>query len=401
MRRIRQLKEPLQGAGSGGPTSSVPPGPSGSIAFRGQKGTACLLDGGGSSSVPLRISSGPEAKKARWGSFFGGEDDKRGFRKEPIRVLGEKLIETDRWGLVSLPAIIECLSVAAMEERNYPFYNSPSSLKGMDRSTWPTLLMESLDAEEALIKTIMEGGTENEAFIELGCGTGKYLPLACRHFGRVIGADFSLMMLQEAAKNIAMETGSAGTRKTMLALVDMTDVLPFISSKSVDLAVCAFNTQQNLEERRRFRMMEHLKRVLKPSQGGKIYPYVFSFYEDNPETRKMQEEFYENMGLKVITSENDAAKGFSLAEAPDGSILKSQRVTPQAVIDFIRRNGMKLEGSQRLIQLSHVMYAAIAYVDAGERVERAEASGRDSAKAQGSAREGVGAQKQLELAFSF
>lgn len=281
-------------------------------------------------------------------------------------LLGDRhSINTKKWGVVEVPLPAFMLTMNSIHEGNSPFYLGPSSTKGMNPDTWPPLLRESLKREEEFVGEIMEKAGGKGSFLELGCGIGRYLPAACAHFERVTGIDISPQMIKAAAEYVALNCGPKGAEKTSLYLADMADFGLVAGWQTIGMALGGFNTfPGNLTDTQKYKTLMRLRDNLKRSKGGYVYPLTFSAYIDAPKTRAMQEEFYRNMGLTVVTTEEDARMGFSVSQAPDGSFLKSQRAVPEKLKELLVRAGFRV---RRIAQLSEAMIAVVATVEDAEQ----------------------------------
>ncbi|MBD3398474.1 hypothetical protein GF412_04585 [Candidatus Micrarchaeota archaeon] len=200
------------------------------------------------------------------------------------------------------------------KRRNACFYLlSKSARNGMDRKTWPAYLDEALEAEKWWFGLLVSSRKEKDGtFLECGGGDGRCLVqeherrgLGSRftvydYFGHLVSVDYSWQMNYEASKVIASKIGVEGVKRTRIILGEL-GAMDYLGSDSVDLAACMFNTFGNMNIRDQMHMSEHLNRVLRKYDPASPNPALafFTVYRDRPETERVQEEFYHNMGMEI------------------------------------------------------------------------------------------------------
>ena|GEM_PF-6264076 len=248
------------------------------------------------------------------------------------------------------------------EYSNLEIYEDRETIeKGMSAENWPKSLKEALALEhekldETVRSIIRKPSLKKTSVLDCGCGTGRYLPWETDMFENVVGIDFSGTMLKIAGDHIAYERGGIGADKTRLILGDMTD-MPGISSDSLNLAICPFNTLGTVEPEKQAEIIAQVNRVLKAPSRNSASFFFFTLYLDNKKTQEMQREFYTNMGLTVLDTDHvENGRHYTISQHPAGFKLKSQRSTLE---DFKRILGNKF-GILELKQINEIMACVVA-----------------------------------------
>jgi len=106
---------------------------------------------------------------------------------------------------------------------------------------------------------------------DLGCGTGRALIALARRGFRGLAVDLSLPMLQIVAEKAQLEDLPILTLQANLVELDC------LRDDSIDHAVCLFSTWGMIRGREnRQRMLEHVRRILKPE--GRFVLHVHNFW---------------------------------------------------------------------------------------------------------------------------
>ncbi|MEM4272006.1 MAG: hypothetical protein QXH30_00270 [Candidatus Bilamarchaeaceae archaeon] len=271
---------------------------------------------------------------------------------------------------VRLPAVEEWVSKRAKVAPNYGFFNDPLAIRGVDESTWPKELRDGLYEEGRLIEALISERERGGAYLKLGCKNQNGLATACGVFNTIYIMDVAIQMLKKAARGVAEKCGQEGVDKFVLIRGDMADDIRPIRDQAVDFAECGFNHFGNLGGERQLLFLRQVNRFMKHSflspKRKEIFPLVLTVYKDNLKAKRMQEEFYRNMGLEITTSREEDEIGITTARSPSGNILISERFDLKKIRGIIESANSGLpEAPIRIFQhidLSETMMALIVYV---------------------------------------
>jgi SAM-dependent methyltransferase len=89
---------------------------------------------------------------------------------------------------------------------------------------------DSLDTAELALKIFPESFDKNGTALEIGCGTGRFLPLAALHFRTVIGIDYSWPLLLLAMQRIYRLPGTFVMHGTGTSLIVGDEMVEFVYS---------------------------------------------------------------------------------------------------------------------------------------------------------------------------
>lgn len=148
------------------------------------------------------------------------------------------------------------------------------------------------DFEEEYVQSIINEQVKNGnklTFIEIGCGTGRYLKqlVSNENIKLLIGIDFSQKMVENAITNIK-KFNFPGTFDNKVIMVrglgEKVLVSPWRSNTTRDtipIVICAFNTLGNIETaERRFEIINNIKQAIGENGVGIISVFNTDFFSD-------------------------------------------------------------------------------------------------------------------------
>jgi ubiquinone/menaquinone biosynthesis C-methylase UbiE len=103
--------------------------------------------------------------------------------------------------------------------------------------------------------------SKDKVILDVGCGTGKYIPVLAPESGKYIGLDVSLQQIHIAKTKV-------GHQKNVRFLCSSAEKIR-LADESVDLIFSSWALSTILDEERRHTVLQELLRVLK--KNGKVY----------------------------------------------------------------------------------------------------------------------------------
>lgn len=160
--------------------------------------------------------------------------------------------------------------VDRITKQNTAFYDSEAFTYDQTRYTNEKGKRVDQFQKRILDDYLVDCDVSNVSILEVGCGTGRFLPFIAERGANVIGIDISAEMLKIAAERIE----KSGSENISLVLNDI-DKLPFSDNNfGVVYAILVINLIPNYVN-----AFEEIKRVLKP-RGTFIFsvPYLSGIY---------------------------------------------------------------------------------------------------------------------------
>lgn len=106
----------------------------------------------------------------------------------------------------------------------------------LDISKYPEIYREYLEKETAFVKKYAEGAY---MLLDVGCGTGRMIPILSPIVGTYVGIDNNLEYLEQAEEVAANSEYEENTR---IILLDAEKLSKEFSEKEFDVAICLWNT---------------------------------------------------------------------------------------------------------------------------------------------------------------
>ncbi len=167
------------------------------------------------------------------------------------------------------------------------FYTKKSIFSMFDSKQHPILLKEYFKAEDSFLLTHITKGSN---LIDIGCGEGKHFILLSRHCDKLVGIDFSKIILDKTKQ----KTSNLNNIELFLEDANKTH----FPDHFFDNVICMFNTFGNMEKELQLEVLLEMKRIVK--ENGKIF---ISVYSEN--AKEMQKEYYALNGFKIVKEEKD------------------------------------------------------------------------------------------------
>lgn len=174
---------------------------------------------------------------------------------------------------------------------------------------------------------------------EVGCGSGRIMKILADICEQVYGIDNSESLLKIAEEYLE------DTDNTSLSLMDIEEVDKI--SEKYDVITLMDNTLGNITGRdKQVRLLEKLTPLL--NENGRI---IISVYSDTEDTKRVQEESYERVGLTGIKHEGN------YTYTNEG--LTSERFTETSLQSILKEANLEAE-VQELTQISYICEAKIS-----------------------------------------